>query len=315
MLLANARRLSEKCFGSKGMGETTKIQVGCKINLMLRIVGKRSDGWHELDSVLLPLPEPHDVLELTLKAETGGFACRCSAADIAPGRNTLIDAYEAYAQQTGFRPELEAVLYKGIPRGAGLGGGSADAAALLLWLNTNTSCPLSFEAMRLLAARVGADVPFFLYNRPCRVSGIGEHLEPCSPEELLGLGRAHLVLACPPVAVSTPWAYKAWDTFTSFRLTGRSEARIEKTSRGVVVNRKTSGSSLFWIENHFEVPVFEVYPRLRRLKETFLRQGAYASAMSGSGASIFGLFRAQEAAQRCVESFREKGMAVFSHTM
>lgn len=298
-----------------GMGETTKIHIGCKINLLLRIIGKRSDGWHELDSVMLPLPDPHDMLEVTLKAETGGFICRCSVADITPKRNTLTAAYEAYAHQTGFRPELEVVLHKGIPRGAGLGGGSADAAALLLWLNAQAPYPLSFDEMRLLAAGVGADVPFFLYNRPCRVSGIGDRLEPCSPDMFPELGRTHLVLVCPPVAVSTPWAYKAWDIFVSFRLTGRSEMRIEGASRGVVANRETSGSPFLWVENSFEAPVFEVYPLLRRLKETFLKQGAYASAMSGSGASLFGLFRSQEAAHRCIDGFREKGMAVFSHVM
>ena len=149
-----------------GTMETAALRIGCKVNLTLRITGVR----HELDTVFLPLDEPSDTLRLALRPG-GGLALHCAEPGIDPENNTLTKAYRLFAEASGFRPGVEAVLEKGIPHGAGLGGGSADAAALLGWLNARAPEPLPLPELVGLAARIGADVPFFLYNVPCRASG------------------------------------------------------------------------------------------------------------------------------------------------
>ena len=155
-----------------GTMEMAALRIGCKVNLTLRITGVRPNGWHELDTVFLPLAEPSDTLRLALRPG-GGLALHCAEAGIDPENNTLTKAYRLFAEASGFRPGVDAVLEKGIPHGAGLGGGSADAAALLGWLNARAPEPLPLPELVGLAARIGADVPFFLYNVPCRASGIG----------------------------------------------------------------------------------------------------------------------------------------------
>lgn len=121
--------------------ETAALRIGCKVNLTLRITGVRPNGWHELDTVFLPLDEPSDTLRLALRPG-GGLALHCAEPGIDPENNTLTKAYRLFAEASGFRPGVEAVLEKGIPHGAGLGGGSADAAALLGWLNARAPEPL-----------------------------------------------------------------------------------------------------------------------------------------------------------------------------
>lgn len=294
-------------------GEETSLRVGCKVNLTLRITGRRPDGWHELDTVFLPLCAPSDTLRLAPGGE--GLTLRCTAPGIDPDDNTLTKAYRLFAEASGFRPAVTAALEKGIPHGAGLGGGSADAAALLGWLNAVAPAPLPFPALAALAARIGADVPFFLYNVPCRASGIGERLAPC-PEwlEAAGVAGAGLVLLCPTERVSTPWAYAAWDRWAENRPTPLTDARNGAISHPSQ-NPSGGGASIRWLENSFEPPVFEAFPRLRRLRERLLREGAFAAVMSGSGSSLFGLFRKAEDARRAAEGFREKDVAVHVHAL
>lgn len=293
--------------GNTGIG--TELRVGCKINLTLRITGVRPNGWHELDTVFVPLPEPHDTLRL-VPDEGSGLTLRCDTPGIDCADNTLTKAYRLFAEATGFRPGVEARLVKGIPHGAGLGGGSADAAALLGWLNGRAPDPLSPDTLASLAARVGADVPFFLCNVPCRATGIGDRLVPC-PEWLAeaGVAGAGLVLLCPGEHVSTPWAYAAWDRNNP--LTEERNGAIFHASQ----NPFGGTSSIRWLENSFEPSVFEAFPRLRRLRERLLREGAFAAVMSGSGSSLFGLFRDADVALRAAEGFREEDVAVYGHAL
>lgn len=135
-----------------GTMETAALRIGCKVNLTLRITGVRPNGWHELDTVFLPLDEPSDTLRLALRPR-GGLALHCAEPGIDPENNTLTKAYRLFAEASGFRPGVEAVLEKGIPHGAGLGGGSADAAALLGWLNARAPEPLPLPELVGLAAR------------------------------------------------------------------------------------------------------------------------------------------------------------------
>ena len=261
------------------------LRSGCKVNLNLFITGVRPDGWHELDSLFVPLAEPRDVLRL-LPAKRSGLTLASTAPGIDPENNTLTRAYALYAEAGGFTPALTVQLDKGIPQGAGLGGASSDAAALLLWLNAAAPRPLDEEALRAVAVRVGADVPFFLRNVPCRALGVGDVLTPCRT----GLTGRRLVLVCPPVCVSTPWAYRAFDAAQAESLTACGPRTIQCGCPG-------AGDGVVPLCNDFEAVVFAAYPAVRACKEDLLRLGAEGAVMSGSGSAVAGLFRRETAAE------------------
>ena len=276
---------------------STRLCTGGKINLFLRITGVRPDGYHDLSTLFVRLPEPCD--ELIIRPAAGTWLrLRCAEPCIDPACNTLTKAYALYAEATGFAPGLDAELVKGIPHGAGLGGGSADAALLMDWLQARCPSPLDAATLNALAARVGADVPFFFASEPCMGEGVGERLTPCRPP----LDGVYAVLVCPGIHIDTKWAYAAWDRECSVgALTGLGKA--DKNHR----------SSFLWpwtVENCFESVVFAAHPSLARLKARLVREGAAAAGMSGSGSALFGLFRDQGAARSAACRLREEGTAV-----
>ena len=238
------------------------VVAGCKINLGLRITGVREDGYHELDSLFWPLSRPCDRLHIS-KTDGNGLVVHCDAPGIDPERNTLSTAYAALAQHAPGLPGVEVTLRKGIPSGAGLGGGSSDAAALLLWLNERLAKPLSEEALAEVALHVGADTPFFLKNTPCRVRGIGEIIEPCMPQEFLG---RQLVLVCPEIHASTPQAYADYDAAMA-----GSKTAFEQNSL-TNLDSKANGTSLSGVRtaldlhNDLEAVVFSRHPQLAEIK-------------------------------------------------
>jgi 4-diphosphocytidyl-2-C-methyl-D-erythritol kinase len=274
------------------------LRANCKINLSLRITGVLPDGYHTLDSLFLPLPEPYDLLHITPGTEPG-LTLSCAEPAFDPHDNTLTRAYELYAEQSSFSPPLTLTLEKGIPSGAGLGGGSSDAAVLLRHLNGSAPQALDAKTLNALAARVGADVPFFLQDCPCRVRGIGDILEACRP----GLAGFWLVLACPDVKISTPWAYAAWDKLRPHA------GGHDLTKQELGVN---DSSFRFLCVNDLEEAVFPAYPELVRIQCDFYRLGAAASVMSGSGASQVGLFRDRNDARNAVVFFQAQGMRTYS---
>lgn len=301
------------------------VRAGCKINLCLHITGVRPNGYHELDSLFYPLSEPYDMLYFSRPvSHTGlssqrqeqdhGLCVQCTTSDIDSQNNTLTRAYAAYASRTGYAPALTIQLEKGIPHGAGLGGGSADAAAVLQFLNAHAPAPLDAAALLTVGASVGADVPFFLQPAPCRVKGIGEQLEPL-PFFLTGW---HIVLLCPPERVSTPWAYQAWDAWAAtVDGTAHSEeqANLQKTALQSLTSLPLEAKEFVfqqsYIANTFESVVFAAYPRLRVYKEELLKIGATAAVLSGSGASLVGLFEDATAAHRAVSLFHLQDLRVY----
>ena len=279
---------------------TITLRANCKINLSLRITGVLPDGYHTLDSLFLPLSEPYDLMYIT-PGEESGLTLSCSDPELDPCDNTLTRAYRLYAEMTSFSPPMALRLEKGIPSGAGLGGGSSDAALLLRYLNSLAPQTLDTRELNALAVRAGADVPFFLQAGPCLVRGIGDILEPCT---LPGPKILWLVLVCPEVKVSTSWAYATWDAlhplFSSHDLTWQeSEAKEMHFS--------------FHCLNDLEEAVFPAYPDLVRIKCELFQQGATAAVMSGSGASQIGLFRDQQAARNAVAFFQARGMRAYCH--
>lgn len=267
------------------------VRVTGKINLFLFITGKLPNGYHTLKTLFMPLPEPADTLVFKSAARKSGLLVRCSTPGIDPGKNTLTRAYHLYAKESGFAPAADVDLVKGIPHGAGLGGGSADAAALLLWLQRHASNPLPEDALTALAARVGADVPFFLKGRPCLAEGIGDKLS----EAESGVEGFSCVLICPHIHVDTSWAYAAWDAeMLSFFLTEKS-----KTDK-----YNSSSCQSFYGRNDFEPVVFSAHPKLAAFKRQLLQGGADIAGMSGTGSALFGLFRNPERASQAARALQ-----------
>jgi 4-diphosphocytidyl-2-C-methyl-D-erythritol kinase len=282
-----------------------KVRIGCKVNLFLRITGVRENGYHDLESLFYPVPEPYDEIVFKRRNDGGGPILLCENPELLGEGNTMAKAWRDFAEATGFLPDFDITLYKNIPMGAGLGGGSADAAAVLLVLNEEAgNKALSDVELMELAAGVGADVPFFLMNTPAWAEGIGELLTPLH----LDLSGFHFVLACPDVHVSTGWAYKSWD---SLHLEKKAGATLTKSGSTV----KNTISTCLELWNSFEEVVFSEHPELARIKHDFLSMGAAGAVMSGSGSSVCALFRREAAAKSAVDFFERQGIVSFKHAL
>lgn len=282
------------------------ITTGCKVNLYLKVGPRLPDGYHALDTFFLPLAEPHDTLRISPAppdATETGIAVTCDTPGIPLRNNTLTRAYEAFAKATGYAPALALHLQKGVPHGAGLGGGSANAAGLLAYLRDSRertgAPPLSPERLNGLAATVGADVPFFLLNAPARARGIGERLTP-TPNPVAGQS---LVLVCPAIHISTAWAFEALDVLRQGR--GTLPPGIENNDLTRDASQATTCiSHEVRAGNDFEEVVFPAFPALLHLCDALREGGASLAQVSGTGSSVFGLFAQAEDAQRTAAKIR-----------
>ncbi len=288
-----------------------ELVSGCKINLYLRITGRMPNGYHTLESLFFPLPLPCDRILAEIRPDRPGcFELRCGALGIDPADNTLAKAYRVYGDALRGKgrsfelPGLEVELVKGVPHGAGLGGGSADAARLLHLLQELAGSEgLEEGELNAVAARVGADVPFFLLNVPALASGIGEKLAPVANP----LPGRHLLLACPDVRVNTAWAYAEWDKRQAEAGSGPENSRL--TSSSAQAKNPLSGGLQFF--NSFEPVVFAAYPELARIKSLILEARAEGALMSGSGSSLFGVFKERSAAERLGSVLERQGLTVY----
>lgn len=283
----------------------TTLHPGCKINLSLQITALRTDGYHELDTVFHVLDAPSDCIEIREKAddESPTFGLSCSDPALEGPSNLIHTAYHAYAEATGFAPVIHVHLDKHVPTGAGLGGGSADCGAMLVWLHRQAQRAgkaLRQDALLVLAARLGADVPVFVRHgltgeRTVRAGGIGDVF---SPQQALPPGL-WLVLTMPQVHVPTSWAYGAWDEAYAHKCT----KSCHEPGADVLTPGKQQAKPPLCLEaraffNSFESVVFERFRQLAGIKTTFLRAGASTALLSGSGASVFGIFRDEALARR-----------------
>jgi len=258
----------------------TKMRIPAKINLWLEVVRKREDGYHDLSSLMLPV-SVFDRLTLRAGPETGPITLACGFPDIpVDGRNLAWRAADAFRKAARIDTGIHITLDKAIPAGAGLGGGSADAAAVLLGLNAGFDNPLAMSELEGLALRLGADVPFFLHRKAALATGIGEKLE-----FLDSTPNYPLVLIKPPISVPTAWVYQ------SLKLT-RGTAQI-KLNRFMA---QSEAPGLF-MENDLESVTVPKYPVIGRLKTWLIEHGAVAASMSGSGPTVFGVFDSLDAAR------------------
>jgi len=245
-----------------------------KINLGLNIVSKRNDGYHNLETVFYPVGI-NDALEIIVREdqERDSFIESGIKTDANPDNNLVMKALRLMREHYNF-PSLEVRLLKKIPFGAGLGGGSADASFMLRLLNDTFSLNVSDEDLASLAVKLGADCPFFIYNRSVFATGIGEIFE----EVNLSLKDYWFVLVKPDIHVSTK------DAFSEI-IPQRPELSLNEIIKFPV----SSWKSL--MVNDFEKSVFAKYPQIEDTKNSLYDKGALYASMSGSGSSVFGIFK------------------------
>ena len=263
-----------------------------KINLSLKINRKREDGFHELETLVLPMPGLTDELRFEAADE---FTLHCETPGVPTDQSNLVSrALRLFEENTGKKASYRITLKKRIPHGAGLGGGSSDAASTFLALNqlTETSVPLSKLAE--WAGELGSDIPLFLYESASWCRGKGEIVEP------LDLPWSDpILLFKPSFSISTPWAYSRWSK--SLEIHGISYAP-----------NKVSGIDL---HNDLERPVFEKHRFLAELKQFLLEQPeTQTSMMSGSGSTIFAVLSDQKDAAPLIErTLKELDPTLWTH--
>ncbi len=244
-----------------------------KINLGLNILRKRADGYHELETVFYPIGLKDGLEFVENNKEVLRFSSSGIPLSIPDEDNIVFKAYRLLAADFTL-PTLDIHLHKVIPSGAGLGGGSSDAAFFLKALNDYFHLGLSLEVLKSYALALGADCSFFLENRPVFATGIGEELSPIE----LSLKGYHLIVVKPPVEVNTKSAYaEIQPAIPNYSLVDALRNNPESWS-GLVVNA-------------FEQTVFARYPEIQKVKQQLLELGAVYAAMSGSGSAVYGIFK------------------------
>lgn len=243
----------------------------CKINLGLSVIAKRPDGYHNLETCFYPVPW-RDVLEV-IEGSTFHFEMTGINIPGEPESNLCVKAYRLLREDYKL-PEVQIHLHKVIPTGAGLGGGSSDAAFMLRLLNQKFELGISGDNLVQYAARLGSDCAFFIYDSPMMGSGRGEILKPIA----VSLAKKFIVVVKPAVHVSTA------DAFAGI-VPRQADHNIEE-----VVSQMPVREWRHHLKNDFEETVFRKYPEIERVKAQLYGTGALYAAMSGSGSSVFGIF-------------------------
>ncbi len=246
-----------------------------KINIGLYITEKRPDGFHNIETIFLPIPKLCDILEVLPKTSGRNsieFSQTGLAVDADISQNLCVKAYYLLSSHTAL-PNVLMHLHKQIPMGAGLGGGSADGAFALRMLNTLADNPVEDEKLLDIALELGSDCPFFLINKPCFGQGRGEVLSPVN----LPLNGCFIAIVNPGIHVNTGFAYKNSQPKPA-------PINLKQLDRLVISSWRDS------VSNDFDKVVFPHHPEIERVKEKLYQLGAVYSSMSGSGSTIFGIF-------------------------
>ena len=248
-----------------------------KINLGLNIVEKRPDGYHNLETIFYPI-NLQDALEVTRRENNDKeYTLHISGSSLEgePEDNLVVKAYKLLKKDYPGLLPVDIHMYKHIPAGAGLGGGSSDAACMIKLLNDNFSLGLSTERMEEYAVKLGADCSFFIRNKPVFATGIGNLFEPVE----LSLKGYHIILIKPDIFVSTR------DAFAEIKPV-RPAVSLKEIVKQPMETWKNS------MKNDFEDSVFKKFPEIAAIKDELYDLGAVYAAMSGSGSSVYGIFKA-----------------------
>ena len=248
-----------------------QVSAPAKINLFLKVLRRRPDGFHEIETFISPI-SLCDQIKIDKNKRGQGISFRCDDPSVPRGsENLAVRAANAFFAATQTKPAVSIVLKKIIPHGAGLGGGSSDAAAVLLALNQLFATKLSRQKLAKLGSTIGSDVAFFIFESAAVCTGRGEIVTPRKLTQQLSI-----LLVKPDFGVSTPWTYRRWQN--SRELPGISY--VQQDFRGQKLH------------NDLERPVFEKFVFLARIKMWLLQQKEVAAAlMSGSGSTIFAVLR------------------------
>jgi 4-diphosphocytidyl-2-C-methyl-D-erythritol kinase len=270
----------------------------CKVNLLLNILGRRPDGFHELETVLQPV---NVCDEMTFERGGSGIELSCSHPELpADSKNLVHRAAAAFLAAAGISDGVRIHLQKNLPLAGGIGGGSANAAVTFSALNELFGAPLPAERVHELATAIGSDVPFFLQNRPALATGRGEKIQPL--EHFPALRGKAILLIHPGFGISTPWSYQNLARFPQ-ALNGKAGRAKELISK-LQGNDWPGGADAFY--NSLEAPAFDKFPILP-LSQEFLREnGALAALMSGSGSTTFALVESVSSGESLVEKFKSK---------
>ncbi|MBL7739332.1 MAG: 4-(cytidine 5'-diphospho)-2-C-methyl-D-erythritol kinase [Chitinophagaceae bacterium] len=253
----------------------------CKINLGLHIIRKRSDGFHDIETIFYPLPL-YDILEIIEPAAQKDIAFSTSGIPIeaTTENNLCIKAWRLLQKDFPSLPPVQMHLHKAIPMAAGLGGGSADGAFVLQLLNKKFELGLTTQQLNRYALQLGSDCPFFIINKPCFATGRGEILE----ETSIDLGVYKFVIVNPGIHVSTKDAF-------SMITPGPPVKDIKRIIAQSIDTWKDE------LKNDFEEPIFALHPEIGMIKTELYKTGAVYASMSGSGSTVYGIVEKEKPLQ------------------
>lgn len=272
-----------------------KQKAPAKVNFGLRILSKRKDSFHNLETIFCPV-KLYDEISLDVKAASkGSISVKTNAGSSLEGKNNICyRAAEMFLEEFKIEGSYKIAIRikKNIPHGAGLGGGSSDAAAILKILARYFRISKTSKLQKLALA-LGSDVPFFLLGKPAYATGRGEKLASLPGFKV----RGKILLVNPGIHISTPWAFK--------------ELNLQKSKRAILRSvKKYDPADSRLLINDFERVIFRKYPEIEKLKLEILALGAEYSLMSGSGSTVYGVFRGTKI-EEAMKYFKRKGYRVF----
>lgn len=285
---------------------TEILKSYAKINVSLHLLGKLDNGYHELDMVFLPI-DLHDSIELSFLPNSYDSFITCDDIGLANNRHNLcMKALNAMREEFHFKEQFNIVIHKNIPYAAGLGGGSSNAAAIILALNRVLHLNASKEQLEKIALTIGADVPYFFYNKPANVKGVGEIIEPFSLEQ-----SYHVLIVKPSKGLSTKAIYEASDDFVFAHSNNQSTEKVIKALQEGNLDELSKAMS-----NDLYEPAKKILPDVEYVVNEMKKIGLPASMMTGSGSACFALSQNLKTIKEAAKIFEGKGYATFiTHTL
>jgi len=270
----------------------------CKVNLILNILGKRADGFHELETVMQPV---NICDEMGFERAGSGLQLSCSNPELPTDSKNLVHrAATAFLAAAKISDGVKIHLQKNLPLAGGIGGGSANAAVTLSALNELFGSPLPLAKLHELAATLGSDVPFFLYDRPALATGRGEKVR--TLENFPALKGKAFFLVHPGFGISTPWSYQNLARFPKDQ--NGTPGRAEKLVTALQTNNWPAVADGFY--NSLEAPAFDKFPVLQLYQEFLRENGALVALMSGSGSTTFAIAENLASADALAEKFKSQ---------